>query len=96
MFSESKAKYYIPTNEVKVRKQGSTHSAVDVCLSPHCVMLPVNNFGTTQDMEILHHILLNISQRRNLSEVACREREQVNSQSSQTVYFVNYDWVTEN
>lgn len=49
----------------------STHGAIDVGLSPHRVMLLVDHLGTTQHVEILHHILLNICQCGNLSEVAC-------------------------
>lgn len=49
----------------------STHSAIDVGLGPHRVMLLVDHLGSAQHVEILHHVLLHICQRGNLSEVAC-------------------------
>lgn len=49
----------------------STHSVVDISLSPHRVVFPIDHLGTTQHVEILHHILLHICQCGDLCEVAC-------------------------
>lgn len=76
-----------------------TYSAVNVCFSPHDIVLLVNDLGAAEDVEIFHHILLHVSQGRDLSEKPCEntqfqvanQREQI-KQVFKKKYDVVYVW----
>lgn len=52
-----------------------TYSAVNVCFSPHNIVLLVNNLWSAENMEIFHNILLHISQGRDLSKKPCENTQ---------------------
>lgn len=73
-----------------------TYSAVNVCFSPHDIVLLVNDLRAAEDMEILHNVLLHISQGRDLSEKPCENTQfQVTNQRQQIkqVFKKKYDVV---
>lgn len=56
-------------------KRFCTHSTVHVRLGPHRVVLVVDNLRTAHDVEIPHHVLLNICQSGDLAEISCSEKK---------------------
>lgn len=46
-----------------------THRVVDVSLRPHHVMFLIDDFGSTEHVQILHHVLLYVCQRGDLREI---------------------------
>lgn len=56
-----------------------THSTVHVRLGPHRVVLVVDNLRTAHDVEIPHHVLLNICQSGDLAEISCSEKKNTHS-----------------
>lgn len=52
--------------------QNDTHSAVHVGFRPHRVVFVVDDFGSTHDVKVPHHVLLDVCQSGDLTEVACK------------------------
>lgn len=48
-----------------------THCVVDVSLRPHHVMFLIDDFGSTEHVQILHYILLHVCQGGDLREITC-------------------------
>lgn len=49
-----------------------THNSVHICLGPDYVMVMVDDHWSTQNMKILHDVLLYVSQCRDVSIISCK------------------------
>lgn len=49
-----------------------THNSVHICLGPDYVMVMVDDHWSTQNMKILHDVLLYVSQCRDVCIISCK------------------------
>lgn len=59
--------------------QSRTHSAVHVGFRPHCVVLVVDHLGPAHDVKVPHHVLLDVCQSGDLTEVPCETHQSVST-----------------
>lgn len=59
--------------------QSRTHSVVHVGFRPHCVMLVVDHLGPAHDVKVPHHVLLDVCQSGDLTEVPCKTHQSVST-----------------
>lgn len=80
------------------KEASHTYSTVHISFGPHSVVLVIDDFRSTHDMKIPHHIFLNVSQCGNLTKISYKETWETklrnmdsNEQSSSVTQAVKHD-----